>query len=182
MLLPSLLAVIEVPHEQRVRCSAEGCGHSVYKRVHLVRLDGITRVYGSDCFGKLFGAFEIGRSQPKYSGTHGRVLTPEESALLTLNTEHLIESFEREHQAELARLEALQIANETRYDASAHSVQVQLTMPLAQPSAPTLRWSDAEAIARERLGQKYPGVNMDLPGFKGLLLMEIKSVIRENSG
>lgn len=51
-----LLAVVEVDKADRVVCQAAGCGHGVYRRIHLVRHgDGSLEVYGSDCFGRLFG-------------------------------------------------------------------------------------------------------------------------------
>ncbi len=177
----ALLAIIEVPHEKRVRCSADGCGHSVYKKVHLVRVDGHTQVYGSDCFAKLFGESVLGRSEPKYGGTNGRLLTPEEIAMLAMNTEHLVEEFEREHQEEIMRLEALRIAKTERHSCL-QRIQATQTPLFAHPPTTTMQSSEAEAIARKRLAERFPGVNIDLAGFKGLLAMEISKIIRENAG
>lgn len=35
-----LLAIVEVDKADRVVCQADGCGHSVYRRIHVVRHDG----------------------------------------------------------------------------------------------------------------------------------------------
>lgn len=51
---PELFAIVEVDQADRVVCQAPGCGHSVYKRIHVVRQYGQTSVYGSDCFARLF--------------------------------------------------------------------------------------------------------------------------------
>lgn len=50
-----LLIIVELPENKKVLCQAEGCGHSVYKRVHVIReLDKLS-VYGEDCAKKRFG-------------------------------------------------------------------------------------------------------------------------------
>jgi hypothetical protein len=147
----------------------------------LVRVDGRTRVYGADCFSRLFGHTDVGRSHPSYGGLHGRALTPEERKLLALNTERLIEKFEREHREELARAEARRSAAaelDTKLQ-RARTPQGSL-FGLAPASAARSR-SEAEAIARRRLAERYPGVNLDLPGFKGLVQLEIERIVRENA-
>lgn len=176
----TLLAVVEVAPDERVRCSAESCGHSVYKRVHLVRVDGRTRVYGADCFARLFGQTEVGRSHPSYGGLQGRALTPEERELLELNTERLIEKFEREHQEELARAESRRSAA-AKLDAERRSNYAPQGSLFGQAAPSAMSQSEAEAIARKRLAERHPGVNLDLPGFKGLVFLEIERVLRENA-
>lgn len=94
-----LLSVVEVPFDARIRCQAEGCGHSVYKRIHVVRDGDTLKVLGSDCFNKLFGRGT--RSQPRYGGSDGRVLTQEERELLLSNTAQLLQRFQNEHEASL---------------------------------------------------------------------------------
>ncbi len=175
-----LLAVVEVARQDRVRCSADGCGHSVYKRVHLVRVDGHTRVYGSDCFSRLFGHTDVGRSNPSYGSLHGRALTPEERELLESNTERLIEKFEREHQEELARAEARQLATPAPRPEPPPDQAPQGTLFAETPTS-TIPRAGAEVMARKRLAERHPGVNLDLPGFKGLLRLEIERVIREGA-
>lgn len=174
-----LLAVVEVPQEDRVRCAAEGCGHSVYRRVHLVRIDATTKVYGSDCFARLFGSTPTGSSAPRYGSGTGRSLTPEERALLIHNTERLIEQFEREHQAAIA-------AAERRHARQAPSAPATSPVPATsrqpEPRVPTqAQRAAAEAEARRALGHRFPGVNLDLPGFAGLLRMEVDKLLRAHA-
>lgn len=100
-----LLAVVGVDEADRVVCQAEGCGHGVYRRIHVVRHDdGSLGVYGSGCFQRLFG--RLVKKSPRYGGGEGRELTAEERQMLAGNTERLIAQFETEHQAllEQARL------------------------------------------------------------------------------
>ena len=187
MSVPVLLAVVEVPHEDRVRCAAEGCGHSVYRRVHLVRIGDSTQVYGSDCFARLFGSTPTGQAAPRYGTGTGRALTPEERALLTENTERLIEHFEQEHRAQVAEAERRRALLEVR-----QHPQPPTSLPPRQhpqqppPRAPTpvptsAQRAETEAQARRTLGEQFPGVNLDLPGFKGLLRMEVDKILRANA-
>lgn len=187
MTVPVLLAVVEVPHDERVRCAAEGCGHSVYRRVHLVRIGGSTRVYGSDCFMRLFGSMPTGHSAPTYGTAKGKSLTSEERALLVENTDRLIEQFEQEHQARIAEAERRRALLESR-----QPYQAPATLPLQQrqrtqparplPHIPTpAQRAEAEAQARRTLGERFPGVNLDIPGFKGLVSMEIDKILLTNA-
>ena len=187
MTVPVLLAVVEVPHDERVRCAAEGCGHSVYRRVHLVRTGGSTKVYGSDCFTRLFGSTPTGQAVPRYGTGTGRSLTPEERALLTDNTERLIEQFEQEHQAQIAEAERRRALLEARQPPQAPASMPQpqhAQQPAARapPPIPTsTQRAEAEAQARRTLGEQFPGVNLDLPGFKGLVRMEVDKILRANA-
>lgn len=95
-----LIAVVEVSYDARIRCQAPGCGHSVYKRIHVVSQGGALQVLGSDCFSRLFGGGV--RQRPQYGGSAGRVLTPEERSLLLSNTAQLIEQLKTEHERVLA--------------------------------------------------------------------------------
>lgn len=94
-----LIAIVEVDRANRVQCQAPGCGHGVYRRIHVVRNGGALGVYGSDCFGRLFAHLE--KEAPRYGGGTGRELTPEERRMLVENTARLIELFEAEHQLAL---------------------------------------------------------------------------------
>ncbi len=187
MTAPVLLAVVEVPHDERVRCSAEGCGHSVFRRVHLVRTEGATKVFGSDCFARLFGSTPTGQAAPRYGGGTGRLLTAEERSLLIENTERLIEQFENEHQAEIAEAERRRLLVEFRSQAQVPAPPVDQPRPLprvspAPPLVPTsAQRAEAEARARRTLEEKFPGVNLDLPGFKGLVRMEVDKILRANA-
>jgi hypothetical protein len=187
MTAPVLLAVVEVPHADRVRCSAEGCGHSVFRRVHLVRADDSTKVYGFDCFTRLFGSTPTGQAAPRYGSGTGRSLTPEERALLVENTERLIEQFEQEHQAQIAESEKSQalIALRKKHQAPMQSpplgrVNQHAVRPAPIVATPAQR-AEAEAQARKALGERFPGVDLDLPGFKGLVSMEVDKILRKNA-
>ena len=92
-----LLAIVEVEQADRVICRAPNCGHSVYKRIHVVKLNGNVTVYGADCFKRLLGA-QAG-AKPHYGTSTSRQLTHEERRLLLENTESLIAQFEAEVQA-----------------------------------------------------------------------------------
>lgn len=107
-----LIAVVEVDRADRVQCQASGCGHGVYRRIHVVRQGAALGVYGSDCFGRLFAHLE--KETPRYGGGAGRELTPEERRLLVENTARLIALFEVEHQQALE--EARQRAEKQRED------------------------------------------------------------------
>ena len=187
MTSPVLLAVVEVPHDERVRCSAEGCGHSVFRRVHLVRTDGATKVFGSDCFARLFGSTPTGQAAPRYGGGTGRILTAEERSFLIENTERLIERFEQEHQAEIAEAERRRLLMQSRsqsqvQDPLVHQPRASPRLASAPPLVPTpAQRAEAEAQARRALEEKFPGVNLDLPGFKGLVRMEVERLLREHA-
>lgn len=90
-----LIAVIEVPEDKKVICQSEGCGRSVYKSVHIVRMDGKLQIVGSECFKKHIGK---SRSQeklkPLYGSGEGIPLSEQERDLLLRNTEQLIAEFE----------------------------------------------------------------------------------------
>jgi hypothetical protein len=100
---PLLLAIVEVEQDDRVRCQAPDCGHTVHKRIHVVReRDGGVGVYGPECFGRLFERLAPRKVRPRFGTKEGRKLTAEECAMLTANTERLIAQFEAE---EVDRLE-----------------------------------------------------------------------------
>lgn len=90
-----LIAVIEVPEDKKVLCQSEGCGRSVYKSVHIVKMAGKLQIVGSECFKKHIGKH---RSQEKlkpiYGSSDGILLSEHERDLLLQNTEQLIVEFE----------------------------------------------------------------------------------------
>lgn len=122
-----LLAVVEVAYAARIVCQAPGCGHSVYKRIHVVSQGGALQVLGSDCFSRLFGGGV--RQRPQFGGSAGRVLTPEERNLLLNNTAQLIEQFKAEHEVEL---EAQRLAQQQR------AVPAPSRLPVARALKPGL--------------------------------------------
>lgn len=101
-----LLAIVSVESSERVRCGEVGCGHSVYRAIHVVKDSDGLLVLGSTCFAKRFGS---GRAlgTASFGGGDGRKLTAEERQLLVNNTAELLKRFEAE---ERQRAEALAVA------------------------------------------------------------------------
>lgn len=91
----TLLVIVEVDKSQRVICQAPGCGHAVYKRIHVVKTDDGFSVLGSECFKKLFGDMQT-TSTPYYGTSDGRKLSPEEHQQLVENTATFIDFLESE--------------------------------------------------------------------------------------
>lgn len=96
MTVAALLTVVEVPKENRVLCGAEGCGHTVYRRIHVVQDGATLKVLGSDCFKRLYGQLDPGGSMPRYGSSEGRALTDAERAMLVDNTQRFIDQLEAE--------------------------------------------------------------------------------------
>ena len=90
-----LLAIVSVEHADRVRCGQPTCGHSVYRRIHVVRESEKLLVVGSTCFAKRYGT-DGALGMARFGGGEGRMLTDEERQLLLNNTEALIARFEEE--------------------------------------------------------------------------------------
>lgn len=170
-----LLAVVEVPRDDRVRCQSTGCNHPVFRRIHVVRENSAIRVYGSECFKKLFSGLSVVSSTPQYTSSDGRHLTDEERQLLIENTERLIQQFETEYQAELARKAEIEAAR------PAPVLKPSLPLPPQQPTAvarPVARHV-SEAQAKQIVRERY-NVDPDLPGWRGLILKEMERI--ENIG
>jgi len=168
-----LLAIVEVPRDDRVRCQSAGCNHSVYRRIHVVRESSAVRVYGSECFKKLFVGHSVASATPHYTSSEGRHLTDEERQLLIENTERLIQQFESEYKTELARKAALTTVRSTPKPPP----------PVHTPSKPAVASSTAQQAAqvqaKEIVRSKY-GVDPELPGWYGLVILEMKRILREN--
>lgn len=162
-----LLAIVEVDRAERVACQAADCGHSVYRRIHVVRHDGTLGVYGSDCFARLFSG--LVNHEPRYGGGAGRDLTAEERRMLVENTARLIAQFEveqqqaleqarlRREQAELLERAAAERAERAKEDADRRHA----------PTAAELASVEAEA---KRMVRSKHDVDPDLPGWRGLVL------------
>lgn len=93
-----LLAIVSVEHADRVRCGQPTCGHSVYRRIHVVRENGKLLVLGSTCFAKRYGA-DTALGSARFGAGEGRPLTQEERQMLVTKTEALLERFEVEASA-----------------------------------------------------------------------------------
>lgn len=174
-MIGQLLAIVGVEKDDRVVCQAPGCGHGVYRRIHVVRLDdGHLGVYGSDCFERLFS--HLVRRSPQYGSGEGRDLTPEERLMLAENTERLIARFEDEHQAllEQARL------RQEHEDKVERATRERLERQRAQverrrlPSPAELARVEPEAKARVR---ENFSVDPDAPGWRGLVLLEAMKLL-----
>lgn len=96
--MAKLLAIVEVDESDKVQCQEPGCGHGVYKRIHVVEVDGSIMVMGSTCYEKRFGSAP--QLQNEFSGNgSGRRLTEAQRQLLLANTAALIEQFAAEANA-----------------------------------------------------------------------------------
>lgn len=97
-----LAAIVEVDYSDRIQCQCRGCGHIVFKRIHIVVwADGRIECWGSGCFARELGASRA-KVEPLYSGPGGRRLTAEEREWLKSNREQLVAEF-REAKALLVR-------------------------------------------------------------------------------
>lgn len=96
--MPELCAIVAVDYSARVRCTQPGCGHAVFRRIHVVRDDGKLVVLGSTCFAKRYGSNDaLGPARHGGgSGDSGRQLTEAERQLLVHNTAALLSQFEQE--------------------------------------------------------------------------------------
>lgn len=92
-----LIAIVGVDQDAKVQCQQPGCGHSVYRRIHVVQEAGKLLVLGSTCFEKRFGTVSA-LGNATYGGGAGRTLTVEEREMLIQNTAELIARFERERE------------------------------------------------------------------------------------
>jgi len=170
-----LLAVVEVDKADRVVCQAVGCGHGVYRRIHVVRHDDKTLdVYGSDCFGRLFG--HLIEKTPRYGSGDGRELTAEERLMLAENTERLIAQFEVEHQAllEQARLRREQqekVEQAAREAAERRRAEEERRRPPTPAEIASVE-PQAKAIVRQKFD-----VDPNAPGWRGLVLAEARKLL-----
>ena len=96
--MPELCAIVAVDFSARVRCTQPGCGHAVFRRIHVVRDDGKLLVLGSTCFAKRYGSSDaLGPARHGGgSGDSGRQLTETERQLLVNNSAELLSQFEQE--------------------------------------------------------------------------------------
>ena len=92
--------MVAVDFSARVRCEQPGCGHAVYRRIHVVRDEGRLLVMGSTCFAKRYGSSDaLGPARHGGSSSDsdsGRQLTEAERQLLVSNTAALLIQFEQE--------------------------------------------------------------------------------------
>lgn len=145
-----LLAVVEVDKADRIQCQAEGCGHSVYKRIHVVLAGLEFKVLGSQCYDRLHGQTALCGHTPQYGSGSGRLLTPEERLVLVENTAAFIEALEVER-VELESRAALQ-ADWQRQNELARATRL-IVLPVQRPEPP-------EHIDRDVRSPIYEGGEM----------------------
>lgn len=158
-----LLAVVEVDHEQRVRCENPGCGHAVHKAIHVVQEGTQLLVLGSTCFNRRYGTASLGA--PRYSEGSSRMLSAEERDLLLSNTAALLEQFAREHEASLRRRQEKSVL----LPAQPHALRRSQSEPrlLTRANTPLSKWSTATTSYAKRVVPwqwMRPGTSM--AGFK----------------
>lgn len=197
---PQLLAIVEVDRDDRVVCQADGCGHTVYKRIHVARIDGKLQVYGSDCFGRLYGK-AAATSTPAFGTSDGKKLTAEERQMLADNTEAFIAHMEQLHlerleterraqeERERARLDQLEAERQSREQLAAtrrivpepiHLAPTSIGPPMTEAlsySGP--KWDAARAKAKELLSKSSAGIDWNSPGWSGMLIVEARRLFRE---
>jgi hypothetical protein len=162
-----LLAIVEVDRVDRVACQAAGCGHSVYRRIHVVRHDGTLGVYGSDCFARLFSG--LVNHEPRYGGGAGRDLTAEERRMLVENTARLIAQFEVEQQQALEQARLRRAQAEVLERAAAERAE-RAKADADRRRAPTAaELASVEEEAKRMVRAEYD-VDPNLPGWRGLVL------------
>jgi len=190
MEVAELLGVYEVDEADRVVCQALGCGRSVHKRIHFIRLAGALSVLGSDCYRRLQVQSGSRSSGPRYGIAEGRRLTDEERALLQSNTVLFIERLEAEAVAE--EVERQRLSEAARATASVesqplrpgligarwpHHAPPSRNVPrdaLAGHSAEELR--AAEALVKKEMHAQ--GIDPELPGWRGLVRDRVEKVLR----
>lgn len=145
-----LLAVVEVDKADRIQCQAEGCGHSVYKRIHVVLAGLEFKVLGSQCYERLYGQCTLIRQAPQYGTGTGRFLTPEERLVLVENTAAFIESLEAKR-VELERRAALEAAQQWENESARAAIR---------PASPEQRSERPQHIARDARSPIYEGGEM----------------------
>lgn len=176
MQTPELLAIVEVDQADRVVCQAEGCGRGVYRRVHVVRCeDAKARVYGSDCFERLFHGL-IPDARPRYGTGDGRHLTAEERVLLAANTDRLVAQFESEHQVVLEQLRLREEQSQRLQRASAERAEAARREAERRRPPTDAEVASVELQAKAYVREKYD-VDPNAPGWRGLVLMRARELL-----
>lgn len=153
-----LLAIVEVDKADRIQCQAEGCGHSVYKRIHVVLAGLEFKVLGSQCYERLYGQTSEAAA-PQYGSGTGKLLTAEERLVLVENTAAFIEALEAER-VELERRAAAHAARQ-REIALAQAASRSAPLPVLKPERP-------QHIARDARSPLYEGGEMLRWRWRGL--------------
>ena len=155
---PELLAIVEVAKEKRVRCQHEHCNHTVYKRIHIVRLaDGVISCVGQTCYKAIESLYPgLKKKRPTYGDRSSQPLSDEELAMLETNTEALLERF-RLLYAEEKKAEPVTPRLDRKSDASLKEY--------------------ASKMIRQRFVEK--GLDPDLPGWKSWVESDTKDLFNK---
>ncbi len=145
-----LLAVVEVDKADRIQCQAEGCGHSVYKRIHVVLAGLEFKVLGSQCYERLYGQATLTGEAAQYGTGTGRLLTPEERLVLVENTAVFIEALEA-NRVEVERRAALEAAQQRENESARAAIRV---------APPEQRRERPQHIAGDARSPMYEGGEM----------------------
>lgn len=101
-----LLGTVEVPKDKRIKCERDGCNKAVYKRIHVVSVDGALQLVGGDCYRKFYRGM-VDETAPWHGpGGEGRRLTADELERLLQNRDELKQMLADEYADWLARSEA----------------------------------------------------------------------------
>lgn len=186
-----LITVLEVPKADRVLCQAQGCGHAVYKRIHVIHDDGAIKVVGSECFKRLYGDLPAAASTPRFGSSEGRLLSAEERDALVNNTAALVAMLETEHddverarhvREGAVRATALRLQDERAVRGTTAFARPGAAMAgRPQPDLPAAEMAKLREQAKERLRAIHPGVDLDSPGYIGLVTLEVRKLLREMS-
>lgn len=171
---PTLLGVVEVERNSRIRCQAPGCNHAVYKAIHLVEVDRRLILLGSQCCGKLFGWTSRSRSASYTTGE--RRLSAEERGQLETNTSELLQKLKTEHEARLERAKERQ-----RIAEASRSVigTARNRQPAVRRQLGTTIPAAVERQAKEIVRAKYQ-IDPDLAGWRGLVLQAAREIMNKN--
>jgi hypothetical protein len=193
-----LLAVVEVEKEKSIICQAAGCGHAVFKRIHVVKVGSTFQVLGSECFKRIYGNLDTKLVAPQYGSWNGRRLTDDERLALVENTGRFIERLEAER-AEFERMEALRIeakrlederrlAIKRQYHETLTAAKANRNNRFVVPEKSAINQShvpDNERMqvllrdAKVKLRAQHPGIDVDSPGWSGLVLLEVRKMLKQ---
>lgn len=152
-----LVLVLEVPPHKKILCQAKGCGHAVFRRVHVIRQRGELGVFGSSCAKKLLGE-KLKRMRPTIGGQRGVTLSELDVDLLRYNTIELIAKLQKNMESESGQ----------------HAL----------PEVDYRSFSDTqlEKVCLERAKKEFRakrGLDPDAPGWVGWVKMDAKKLFKK---
>jgi len=150
------ITIVEVPEHKKVWCQAKGCGHTVYRRVHVIRQNGQISVFGSDCAKRLFGE-KLKNAKPVIHQSDGIPLTDADVELLKNNTEELIARLKQEYKDK-------------------NTPEAANPLDFSSMTDDQLEQHCLEQVKQQF--RKERGINPDLPGFAGWAKVEAKKLFK----